>query len=48
MTQSKKIDGVLDVKMDQNTATLRLRFDPNITSRPRITAAVEKILAAIH
>ena len=48
MTGCKKIEGVLDVKMDQNTAMLTLRFDPAVTSRQRLQAEVEKIVASIH
>jgi hypothetical protein len=48
VTGCKKLDGVLEVRMDQNTATLTLRFDPNVTSRQRLQTEVEKIVASIH
>jgi len=47
VTGCKDIAGVLEVKMNQNTATLTLRFDPAVTSRERIVSSVEKIVASI-
>jgi hypothetical protein len=48
VTGCKKLDGVIEVKMDQNTAMLTLRFDPAVTSRQRLQTEVEKIVASIH
>jgi hypothetical protein len=39
---------VISVKIEQSSQRLTLRFDPAVTAREKVLAAVEKVIAEIH
>ena len=48
MTGSRKIDGVVDVSMEQMENKLVLRFDRRVTTADRVTAAVQAVVDSIE
>jgi hypothetical protein len=47
VTGSRKIDGVVDVSMEQMENKLVLRFDRRVTTADRVTAAVQAVVNSI-
>jgi len=48
VTGSRKIDGVIDVSMQQMENKLVLRFDRRVTTADRVTAAVQAVVDRIE
>ncbi|HUG07125.1 MAG: hypothetical protein WEE03_02180 [Chloroflexota bacterium] len=48
MTGSRKIDGVVEVSMQQVENRLVLRFDRRVTTADRVTAAVQAVVDSIE
>lgn len=48
MTGSKEIAGVLEVSMEPMDRLLTLRFDPRVTTRERVTAALQVVLDSVE
>ena len=48
VTGSKKIDGVVDVSMTPFDRELTLRFDRRVTTRERVTAALQVVLDSVE
>jgi hypothetical protein len=48
VTGSRKIDGVVDVSMQQMENKLVLRFDRRVTTADRVTAAVQAVVDSIE
>jgi len=48
VTGSRKIDGVVDVSMEQLDNKLVLRFDRRVTTADRVTAAVQAVVDSIE
>jgi hypothetical protein len=48
VTGSRKIDGVVDVSMEQMENRLVLRFDRRVTTADRVTAAVQAVVDSIE
>jgi hypothetical protein len=48
VTGSKKIDGVVEVSMEPLDRVLTLRFDPRVTTRERVTAALQVVLDSVE
>jgi hypothetical protein len=48
VTGSRKIDGVVDVSMEQMENKLVLRFDRRVTTADRVTAAVQAVVNSIE
>ncbi len=47
-TESRKIDGVVEVNMAPLDRQLTLRFDGRVTTRERVTAALQVVLDSIE
>jgi len=43
----RKIEGVASVEADRRARLITLRFDPSLTTRARILAAVDDVVASI-
>jgi hypothetical protein len=48
VTECKKIDGVVEVSMVPLDRVLTLRFDPRVTTRERVTAALQVVLDSVE
>jgi hypothetical protein len=48
VTGTRKIDGVVDVSMEQMENKLVLRFDRRVTTAERVTAAVQAVVDSIE
>jgi hypothetical protein len=48
VTGSRKIDGVVDVSVEQMENKLVLRFDRRVTTADRVTAAVQAVVNSIE
>jgi hypothetical protein len=48
VTGCKKIDGVIDVTVTAYENQLKVRFDRRVTTRARVTAAVQKVVDSIE
>jgi len=48
VTGSRKIDGVVDVSLEQLDNKLVLRFDRRVTTADRVTAAVQAVVDSIE
>jgi hypothetical protein len=44
----RKIEGVIGVTMTQMDRRLTLRFDPRVTTRERVTAAVQVVVDSVQ
>jgi hypothetical protein len=47
VTACKEIEGVVDVSMAAMDRQLTLRFDPRVTTRERVTAALQVVLDSV-
>ncbi|HKY51692.1 MAG TPA: hypothetical protein VJP45_10590 [Candidatus Limnocylindria bacterium] len=47
-TESKKIEGVVAVEMAAFDRQLTLRFDRRVTTRERVTAALQAVLDSVE
>jgi len=48
VTGSRKIDGVVEVSLVPLDRQLTLRFDPRVTTRERVTAALQVVLDSVE
>jgi hypothetical protein len=47
VTGCRKIEGVVGVSLEAMERKLTLRFDPRITTRERVTAAVQVVVDSV-
>jgi len=46
-TSCQQIEGVASVEADRRAKLITLRFDPSLTTRARVVAAVDDVVASI-